>query len=194
MAPRCYQSLDNGQRCNAPAIHGSKFCRHHDPQRPKQAAAESRDSETLELPPLLDKPSMLVALNQVTQALAAGRIKRSVAATLLSCIKLANRLIAEIAEAGLTVSPAAMPTGQDNAPRSLLAPDELVGMAAPARQQEITRLAASAHPQKPAPAFNLSDRPTDRFIQEMMAQVHQLSANGHLPAGDAREAQRETLR
>lgn len=193
MAPRCYQSLDNGQRCSAPAIHGSRFCRHHDSQRPKQAAAESRDSEPLELPPLLDKPSMLVALNQVAQALAAGRIKRSVAATLLSCIKLANRLITEIAEAGSTVSPAATATRQDNAPRSLLAPGELVGIAAPARQQEINRLAAFGHTQKPAPAFSLSDQPTDRFVEEMMAQAHQLLVNGHLPDGETGIAQRQTL-
>jgi len=104
MTPRCPQTLDNGQRCSALAINGSKFCRHHDPQRPpKPAREESRESEPLHLPPLFDKPSILAALNEVVQALAGGRIKHSVADTLLYAIKLAARLVTELDEAGLSI-------------------------------------------------------------------------------------------
>jgi hypothetical protein len=107
MAPRCYQSFNNGQRCNAPAIHGSKFCRHHDQQRTVKSDKEkSGDMEPLILPLLLDKRSVLAALNLVLQALGEGRIKRSVADTLLSGIRMANRLLTEIAEAGESALPA----------------------------------------------------------------------------------------
>jgi hypothetical protein len=108
MAPRCYQSFENGQRCNAPAIHGSKYCLHHDQQTPQaKAKSDSPEAETLTLPSLLDRPSMLAALNIVLQALAEGRIKRSVAETLLSGIKFAHRLMNKIAEAGETILPIA---------------------------------------------------------------------------------------
>jgi len=103
----CLQSLHNGEQCTAPAVNGSLFCRHHDPQRPpRQARERSRDLEPLVLPPLLDKPSMLLALNEVFQALGEGRIKRSVAETLLSAIKLALRLVTEIEAAGFGAFPA----------------------------------------------------------------------------------------
>src|SRR5512146_166399 len=114
MTPQCIQAIANGQTCKAPAVNGSRFCRHHDLMARKEAelmareesGSKSTDSEPLILPPLVDKPSILAALNVVLQALAEGRIKRSVADTLLSGIKLANRLVNEIAEAGLTPLPA----------------------------------------------------------------------------------------
>jgi hypothetical protein len=85
MSPNCTQSLENGKSCNAPAMNGSKFCRHHDPQRPpRPAKEESRESETLVLPSLEDKYSILLALDEIIHALAEGRIKRSVASTLIS--------------------------------------------------------------------------------------------------------------
>ena len=68
--------------------------------------------EPLILPAMVDKPSALAALNTVIQALGEGRIKRSVADTLLAAIKLANRLLTEISEAGLTVTPAAAGSAQ----------------------------------------------------------------------------------
>ena len=108
MLRRCLQNLENGQRCNAPATDTSKYCRHHDPELPPKPAKEtSAEMEPLILPAMVDKPSALAALNTVFQALGEGRIKRSVADTLLSAIKLANRLLTEISEAGLTVIPAA---------------------------------------------------------------------------------------
>lgn len=166
MTPQCSQSLTNGQRCNAPAVNGSRFCRHHDPQRPlKPAKEESRDSEPLILPPLVDKPSILAALNVVLHALAEGRIKRSVAGTLLSAIKFANRLLTEIAEAGLTVLPATR-----------------------YHQPSTVTLAASGHRPNRAEAFNPArvypdrsslahssdmDPSMTRFIQQVVAQSHE---------------------
>lgn len=96
MTPQCSQALDTGNQYNAPAINGSEFCRHHDPQRPrKEAKDETSETESIVLPPILDNYSILIAVNEVVQALTEGRIKRSVADTLLSAIKLAVRLVKE---------------------------------------------------------------------------------------------------
>jgi hypothetical protein len=166
MAPRCYQSLDNGQRCSALAIHGSKFCSHHDLACPPKSAKErSQESEPLMLPLLLDKPSTLAALNQVLQALGEGRIKRSVAETLLSGIKLAHRLITEIAEAGLSVFPA---TTQFR-PTSV----------ALAASSERPNPAAPFNPAHPSPDHSSSaqssnlDPSTASLVRELVAKSHE---------------------
>lgn len=163
MAPRCYQSLDNGQRCNAPAIHGSRFCRHHDSQRVslKEPKPKATESEPLNLPPLVDKPSMLAALNIVALALAEGRIKRSVAHTLISAIKLADRLLTEITEAGLSIFPIQAP-------------------AAPPAEQTVASLAASrcaqSQPQMNADVICPSNQSSDKFVEQMMEQARELLA------------------
>jgi hypothetical protein len=171
MAPKCFQSLDNGQRCSAPALNDSKFCRHHDPRRPQQEIKDkSRESEPLFLPPLFDKPSMLAAVNQVVQALAEGRIKRSVADTLLSAIKFANRLLTEIADAGLSVYPTQQPAvGRQTGVSS----NYITGAVA---------LAASGDHGKAADAY----QPSDRLVEEMMAQAQELLAKAPKPDPDLR--------
>jgi hypothetical protein len=143
---------------------GSKFCRHHDEQAPRPAKPEAPESEPLNLPSLIDKPSALAALNQVIQALGDGRIKRTVAQTLLSAIKFASHLITEIAEAGLSVIPAVrqfQPTGA-------------------------LALAASGE-RPPAPPFNPArrysvpqsndDPSTDRLVREILAQSYAIAQN-----------------
>ena len=161
MPPKCFQSLSSGQRCSAPAINGSKYCRHHDPQRPpRQIEEETRENEALSLPPLVDKPSVLAALNEVVQALAERRIKRSVAETLLSAIKLANRLLTEIAEAGLTVISAAT---QFRTPTVALAASG-------------DRPKAPFNPALRYPASHSDEDPsTARLVKELLAQSHQLA-------------------
>ena len=165
MAPRCYQSLDNGQRCNSPAIHGSRFCRHHDQQRTAKSAKEkSPEMEPLALPPLLDKPSILAAVNIVVHALAEGRIKRSMAETLLSAIKLANRLITELAEAGISD----LPTNDYFQP----APIALAASANPHHPNGASALNPSVH-SHPAPSFD-EDPSTARLVRELLAQSHEM--------------------
>ena len=165
MAPRCYQSLDNGQRCNSPAIHGSRFCRHHDQQRTAKSAKEkSPEMEPLALPPLLDKPSILAAVNIVVHALAEGRIKRSMAETLLSAIKLANRLITELAEAGISD----LPTNDYFQP----APIALAASGSPHHPNGASAFNPAAH-SHPAPSFD-EDPSTARLVRELLAQSHEM--------------------
>jgi hypothetical protein len=175
MTPQCSQSLNSGQRCNAPAVNGSKFCRHHDPQRPlKPAREESRDSEPLNLPPLLDKPSFLIALNTVIHALAEGRIKRSVAETLFCSIKFANRLLNEIAEAGLSVFPDA--AYDEPATVALAASGDRPKAAAPFNPARLYSDRSSL-----AHASDLDPSMT-RFIQQAVAHSHQPSRTQSMKA------------
>ena len=176
MTRRCLQTLENGQRCNAPATDTSKYCRHHDPAQPaKEASAEM---EPLNLPPVVDRPAALAAINIVLQALGEGRIKRSVADTLLSAIKLAVRLISEIAESGETISPATFALRSQPMPGS----DRFQ----PTRNDDklAIALAAAGESRKPGP-FTLArpasayqsdvDPATARMVKEILAQSHELA-------------------
>jgi len=187
MTPRCPQTLDNGQRCSALAINGSKYCRHHDPQRPpKPAREESRESEPLLLPPLFDKPSILAALNEVVQALAGGRIKHSVADTLLHAIKLAARLVTELDEAGLSIHPDdEQPVGRHIDPITRTTnknghshySNGSVALAASGHRSNGTNTFnpssfAGAPPLYPEHALDPS---TARIVKDLLAQTHQLA-------------------
>ena len=165
MAPRCYQSFANGQRCNAPAIHGSKYCRHHDAQQSKQEPkASSQEAEQpLTLPSLVDRPSMLAAINLVLQALAEGRIKRSVAETLLSGIKFAHRLMNEIAEAGETIHPMA----EYSQPRP-------VAIAASGDRPKADVFNPARRYSEPSSAL---DPDTARMVKEILAQSREMAAS-----------------
>ena len=176
MTRRCLQTLENGQRCNAPAIDTSKYCRHHDPQLPPKSAKEP-EMEPIHLPLIIDRPSALKAINIVLQAMGETRIKRSVAGTLLSGIKLATRLITEMAEAGETLSPADM-----HSLRLIRTSDRFQ----PARTDDklALALAASSESRKPSP-FNSArpsfadqsdlDPATARMVKEILAQSHELA-------------------
>jgi hypothetical protein len=135
-----------------------------EPRQQNNAKAKSSESEPLYLPPLIDKPSMLVALNLVVRALGERRIRRSVADTLLSAIKFADRLVTEIQDAGLSAYPAHQPVNHVPNPTG------------PTRQTPVSNsyitgavaLAASGNHSKAPGAYPLPDR----FVEEMMAQAH----------------------
>ena len=163
MTPNCLQNLDNGQRCSAPALNGSKFCRHHDPRRPpRSVCAESPDTNPLLLPRILDKQSALVALNEVVQALAEGRIPCSLAQTMLSAIRFAARLINEIEAAGEVVQPVA----GESRPGT-------IALAASGSPRRVTESVPKSSLFRPHPAE--VDPSTDRLVKELLAQSHEWS-------------------
>ena len=178
MVPRCFHTLDNGQRCSAPAIMGSKFCRLHDLERsPKPARQESREPDPLNLPLIVDKPSSLAAVNEVLQAMSERRIKRSEAQTLLSGIRFAARLAVEIAEEGLTQLPALparhiQPMRNDR-PQSARTDDKLaLALAAAADQRKPTPFSTP----RPSSAFQSEvDPETARIVKELVAQSHEVA-------------------
>ena len=102
MASQCLQSQINGQRCTLPSIPGSKFCRQHDQMRQVE---EAEAMGKVPFQRLVDRRSILNAVNDVLCALADERIKRTVADTFLNGIRMASRTIKEMEEAGETVTP-----------------------------------------------------------------------------------------
>ena len=162
MTPNCSQSLDNGKPCNAPAMIGTKFCRHHDPQRPQRLSQQKApEHEPLTLPDINDKQCALVAINVIIQALASGRIRRSVAQTLLCAINSATRLMDQILEEG-----EAGITYEDPLPQP-------IALAAAGASREV---ASPVAPKLPLHAFKTEvDPSTARIVKELLAQTHQLA-------------------
>ena len=105
MSTRCLQALNNGEQCNAPAVNGTLFCRHHDPQREidfereEERKLQLRRSQPFALPSFHDKVGVLEAIKAVLNALADRKIKRSEAQTYLYGLKFAAQLMDEIEQA-----------------------------------------------------------------------------------------------
>lgn len=182
MTPQCSQPLTNGKTCSAPAVNGSRFCRHHNPQRPPRPVQEEpRDNEPLILPALEDKYSVLVALDKIIHALAEGRIKRSVAETLLSGIKLVSRLVNELTEEGLLAPEMPQPARS----AQISASPETQAAAG----QEASRTSPPSGSNKAPSIFSASHRPfkesqmdpsTECLIRELVAQSQELAVK-HVP-------------
>ena len=176
MTPNCSQSLSNGQRCSAPAMHGSKYCRHHDHEHsPKPIQEKSPDSEPLALPPLTSKLSMLVAVDELVHALAEQRIKCSAADTLLSAIKLAHRILNELSddERAAIARAEDKPYPQRPQPTSWQPTGQVaMDIAASSRPRKASPFSA---PHRHPADFDM-DASTASFVRELMAQSHQLAA------------------
>ena len=182
MARNCTQSLENGKPCNAPALNGSQFCRHHDPQRPPRPPKEEpRQSEPLELPLLQDPYAVLLAMDIVVRALAEARIKRPVADTLISGIKFCSRVIRELMEEGVLQHEEPNP-GEDTEVPARPEP-RLVQQMAPAGSSSLSGsnktpgvFSASHRPSAPPDI----DSSTPRTIRELIAQSKAIAVK-HAP-------------
>jgi len=99
MSTNCTHTLATGEACNAPAVSGTPFCRHHYPQLPlKDPKPSPPVADNFTLPPIRDKACILAAIIEVLNAMADRRIKRSEAETFIHGLKFAARLMTEIDE------------------------------------------------------------------------------------------------
>jgi len=99
MSTQCTHTLATGEPCNAPAVSGTPFCRHHYPQLPlKDPKPSPPVADNFTLPPIRDKACILAAIIEVLNAMADRRIKRSEAETFIRGLKFAARLMTEIDE------------------------------------------------------------------------------------------------
>lgn len=180
MTPQCSQCLSDGKRCKAPAVNGSTFCRHHNPQRPSRPVQEeSCDSEHLVLPRLEDKYAVLLALDEVIHALAEGRIKRSVAETLLSGLKLVSRLVNDLTEEGLLDSDGPWPSEHSAEAAASLEPqlsdwqpDGQVAAHIMSGSNKADGVFSASHPHS---ADSVIDPSTECLIRELVAQSQDLA-------------------
>ncbi len=148
MSKQCLQCLSNGEQCNAPAVNGTLFCRHHHPQREIDLEREwkLRQSQPFSIPPLQDRTCILAAVNAVLAALADRVIKRSEADTFIHGLKFAAKLMTEIDQ------------GADSHVRDN-------------RQNRPDREHAL-----PDRSYK-GDPATDRIVRELVAQSHEMARN-----------------
>ena len=100
-ATQCLQSLMNGERCQAPAVNGTLFCRHHDPQKEieYERKLKQRQTEPFQLPDFDDKRGLFIAIKSVLHAFSDRKIKRSEAETYLYGLKMADKVMTALDEA-----------------------------------------------------------------------------------------------
>jgi len=164
MASQCLQSQLNGQRCTSPAIPGSRFCRQHDQLRQVE---EAEAMGKVPFQRLVDRRSILNAVNDVLLALAEDRIKRTVADTFLTGIRMASRTIKEMAEAGEAVTPSI----NYPQPKPVALPAHNVRPRA-AEGFNPARL----HPTPSSPQLSSPDPATSSMIRELVAQSQEMAA------------------
>jgi hypothetical protein len=137
MPTECTYTLASGATCKSPARTGSSFCHHHTPRAHLDPhPRETRESEPLNLPPLLDKCAILVAVSEIVHAASERRIKCSEARTLIMALKFASRLMTEIDDTRFSSpsyesTPHSHSTQQNTAPQPVQSPQP-----APARPQQ----------------------------------------------------------
>lgn len=94
MYRECRHILPNGTRCHAAALEKMPYCYYHDRLHRSlngQKTAEKSKKKTLELRPLEDRASILMALSEVICGLAAGRVDSSDAGRLIYGLQVAGQ-------------------------------------------------------------------------------------------------------
>ena len=95
----CRHIMPDGARCEAPALKGMPYCYHHD-RLHRTTSRQAHRKKTIELPPLENRTSVLMALSDVLGALAAGRIDSNRAGRLIYGFQVA----AQFAPSGRTAA------------------------------------------------------------------------------------------
>ena len=201
-APQCLQALDNGRQCKAPAVDGSRFCRHHDPQSnlDEERQLKLRQKQPFSLPDFNDNPGVVIAVKAVLNALAERRIKRSEADTFMHGLKFVAKLMTEIQLAGGASLPIGPPRPEDDVWEPNLfdidefydsmqngTPDELISQIVAKQKAWLRQRSHSAQPQpierfqsperlqmmdRPQPG-SVTRRPSDQAIARLAAAGNQ---------------------
>lgn len=106
MTKDCRHILPNGRNCHAPAMRGKAYCYHHmlDKRAPARGHActskkKNPAEDPLVLPEILDQAAIRSAVSSTLLALAAGRIERRRASTLLYGLQLAQKHVSSASAA-----------------------------------------------------------------------------------------------
>jgi len=201
MSTQCTHTLATGEPCNAPAVSGTPFCRHHYPQLPlKDPKPSPPVADNFTLPPIRDKACILAAIIEVLNAMADRRIKRSEAETFIHGLKFAARLMTEIDEECIPSFPthqlhpaqsrSTMPHSAPQQPRN----QTVAGQPALTTNKAVrsdynsgsVALPAFGDRRTAAGAFNPAslshahssplDPSTARIVKDILAQTHQLAS------------------
>ena len=119
MFHECRHVFPSGLRCHSPALHDSPFCYYH--RNLRRAAAPQSPNAPLQFPVLEDKRSIALALTQILNALAAGRIDHRRAGLLLYGLQIAAKVTPPVKTIFLNTVRSLDQVGDD-----VLAPDDPV--------------------------------------------------------------------
>jgi hypothetical protein len=199
MSTQCTHTLATGEPCNAPAVSGTPFCRHHYPQLPlKDPKPSPPVADNFTLPPIRDKACILAAIIEVLNAMADRRIKRSEAETFIHGLKFAARLMTEIDEECIPSFPthqlhpaqsrSTMPNGAQSHNHIVAGQPALTTNKAARSDYNSGSIALPAFSDRrnAAGAFNPAslshahssplDPSTARIVKDILAQTHQLAS------------------
>ena len=159
----CAQSLINGEKCAAPAVTGTLFCRHHDPQREidEERRGKLREQGKFSLPDFHDKAGLLAAIRAVLDAMAERIIKRSEAQTFLCGLKFAAQIMKELDQEGGTSFQAHADVSDDPHTQSPVTPDQIL-------HQISTGQVPFVHPRAGTKGFR---RPSNRALARLAASL-----------------------
>ena len=200
MSTQCTHTLATGEPCNAPAVSGTPFCRHHYPQLPlKDPKPSPPVADNFTLPPIRDKACILAAIIEVLNAMADRRIKRSEAETFIHGLKFAARLMTEIDEECIPSFPthqlhpaqsrSTMPNGAQSHNHIVAGQPALTTNKAARSDYNNGSVALPAFGDRrnAAGAFNPAslshahssplDPSTARIVKDILAQTHQLASS-----------------
>lgn len=181
-ATQCLQSLHNGQQCNAPAVNGTLFCRHHDPQHEldQERRRKERAKEPFFLPPFSDDAGVLDCVTAVLNGLSDRVIKRPEADTFLQGLKFAVRLMEKLDQAARTSRPVSIES-ENFYQQPPLYQEELIETPEPGtpdqlRDQTLPRRAVRnmAGNTEPQP---ITRRPSDQALARLAASGNQKAAD-----------------
>jgi len=91
MFNECTHLKADGTKCHSPAMRGTSRCFYHTRIRRRVSASNRPKDEPFGLPDITEPGMLLIALNEILQAIAAGRISARRAGALLYGIQMANR-------------------------------------------------------------------------------------------------------
>jgi hypothetical protein len=92
MIKECRYIKTNGLKCQSPAMRGSSFCYFHGRKRIYVARPDSK-KPALQLPRLQSQSSIHIALDEVAQAIASGKLDAGRAGKLLYALQMAQETV-----------------------------------------------------------------------------------------------------
>lgn len=104
--PECRHILPGGQKCRALALRDKHFCPAH-LHRQSLTEANRLRNHSVVLPPLETWEAVLMSIDQVLAAFAAGKISRRETSTCLYALQLASRVLARKEQAQQALTPSA---------------------------------------------------------------------------------------
>jgi hypothetical protein len=95
MFRECTHIKTNGIKCHSPAMRGTTLCFYHARARRRASASKIPKDLPFDLPDLIEPGMIEIALHEVLNALASGRISPRRAGVLLHGLQLAEKKFAE---------------------------------------------------------------------------------------------------